>query len=870
MSLISVHYNKKCLDNLEQNLKLAIAKISNPSSFFKLSMSGALVDAAQGGLGSLAQFGQKYVEDNAEAIAFTAFEALPSKYKDPIRQELDNILQSIVSALLVNQAFVIIMMKFVAEGGIEKLDEKLARTRELKELLTSLNNALVVLAAGPQSYNNYLAKLRSAAADLAKARQKVGTVAAQYKSRAVFLTKVYEQAKGHVRDAQKKIKPTESNPFVTPFLKSKSPAEFVSSSATANLQLFSTKVTAGLVDVEKFSDEAIDVAVHLRDVLKKVKDAPIPFLESGVKSPTGSDFKKVLDDIGSLVELFFKMQSLSGDTQKQIVTIELSIEDSYLKLVEQEKLRRQQENSTRYAQIDADSISAAADKTNQLQISASGKTGISASPQNKLKSVSAVILESSSFLSEILSGDRKVLTGFILGREKEAEARMEELSSASKNILEITKNLPTVLSSLRKTEESLKILGNKAKKSFKDLGDAAEIAHKNVETSNSSTVLLGKNLLASYGVPVEKEQVEAIAAIPRITKRIIETMRDYDVILNAINGYLASFLGGSSLFYEPLSKYIQDTIVFQLESILGDIKSIEGSILATTDSAKGSPNPVVVTSQSYKWAVDIFMLIEKMKLAQVADKLGLDKVLSDFRAYSTARDTLLSMDNLGSGASVLQAKDAQEDVALFSRQLAQFLLRANGSIATGKVSPGVLSLGKSIIRRLDLTTQRDGQIKQVLTTFVNTEFAGEEELRRLLDSISDKLSKNGLDRAADLFKGGDFKNLFKMDSKSATYVGFALQGIAALIDCFDTDFDRLRLNAVRRGLDRDLDLIKIKLDFDFDLAIFDNLKGCLKFKSDAKLFGAKELLCQLVTAKGIGKVLDALSDLVSFNEVTTP
>ena len=103
-----------------------------------------------------------------------------------------------------------------------------------------------------------------------------------------------------------------------------------------------------------------------------------------------------------------------------------------------------------------------------------------------------------------------------------------------------------------------------------------------------------------------------------------------------------------------------------------------------------------------------------------------------------------------------------------------------------------------------------------------------------------------------------------MNARTATYVGYGLQGIALLKDCFETNEEKEEMTKVQRELEREQDLANLEIDFNFQLAIQANLDLCLRVEGLAGVFNLKEFLCGLADDLGADDLFNSINDLVGF------
>lgn len=233
-------------------------------------------------------------------------------------------------------------------------------------------------------------------------------------------------------------------------------------------------------------------------------------------------------------------------------------------------------------------------------------------------------------------------------------------------------------------------------------------------------------------------------------------------------------------------------------------------------------------------------------------------------AFVQSVNNLKSLGTVSSGSAALIANEAQEDVAIFAGQLLVFLLKATNAVVSNTMEQAAISQARGFIKRCDLVTERDAVIKSYLQAFIDYPIDDEGALSALFDGLKSALKSMGLDKMADMLDEGKFQEMFGADSKSATYIGAALLAISLLKECFDNEADQAALSEIENEIQADADLINIKISFDFDLAILKNIEDCLNLNALAGMLNAKELICGLLEAAGVGSLFTKLKDLLSF------
>lgn len=621
---ISKHFSDKCFDALQENIRITLEKLASPADLFNFEISGALVDATKSVLsGGLDAFHDDFVKETAIRAAGSAIEGVGALYPDlyeNINKSLNTVFNIINFAYLAQNNMILFMMKIVARNIINQIESKESRIDKLKDLLTQLYNIMLTARNGDPIYDEYLAQLKAALAELISARANVQLVKSTLQSSNIYLSQRYDTAKSQVSSALSKVRPTNTNPLISPFLQ-----------------------------------------------------------DGGEVSTDGT------------------------------------------------------------------------------------------------------------------------LGGAVAGA---AEAATRPYAQA------------------------------------------------------------GAFLLDTAGVPNSKEQFENLMQIPAITGEIINTMRDYAGTVSSINGMLSAFYVGiaglETAFYDSLSKYAQE----HLQRILNDMDSVQRSMGAVLNVR--SPNPTKVMTKAFEWTIKLSQTLSLMKILPSAALSKANIAAGEIGMYENTIALLKKLDNVSADGATLFAEDAKENVGLLEQQLLPLLLRANAQMVTLTIQDSVLALNKTLITRMAITKNRDTQIKTILQAFVDYPLAYETELAKAIEGANAILKKAGLNRAADLLATGDLSAFFEMNAKTASYVGAALNAMAFLKDCFDTEEERAKHNGIQSELESDMDLLNIQVGFNLDLRFFQNLEECLRVEGLVKMFDIEEYLCGLAESAGLGKAFDAINDVVRF------
>lgn len=209
---LGVYFAKKCLDKMQENVALTLAKLSDPMSLVKVNVSGAIVDAAAGGLGSLADFAGDYIKSHAEQIALFALQASGAETK--ILDALNVVYNMIAAAAMAQNDLIMMFMKNVARSAVIEIDKKKAIIDDLKIKIQALYNALVILCAGNPVWEKYLAQLRQALIDLETSRQEIVLVRNTLGLSDRYLGRTFDTARSRLIKTKLLVKPLENNPYL--------------------------------------------------------------------------------------------------------------------------------------------------------------------------------------------------------------------------------------------------------------------------------------------------------------------------------------------------------------------------------------------------------------------------------------------------------------------------------------------------------------------------------------------------------------------------------------------------------------------------------------------------------------------------------
>lgn len=366
----------------------------------------------------------------------------------------------------------------------------------------------------------------------------------------------------------------------------------------------------------------------------------------------------------------------------------------------------------------------------------------------------------------------------------------------------------------------------------------------------------GSGLSDTFPFPTTEQQWQASVAIGKLSGQILSTLQSYAEATARVNALVAAFQIGLDTVSSEIPTFYKNYILSLLDASKGRVDTLTASMALAVNGSETAiskpiagfrPNSLTTTVLSLNWIMDINLILQGYKLIPAAQlsKLNYDKAAVD--VYNNIVAQLRRMDDLKSGLAILKMKDGQEDMGDLETQILLLLMEANNAITSASVRKGILQLSRTTLGRLELSLVRDDQIFNLMQKFWFTELPLQDTLNQVFDGLIKVLDNAGLDRMKDVLMGGDFKKLFNLKGRDATYVGAALAAISALKKCFKTGPERDKIANIEADLNADADLLNITFTINFDLAIFKNLESCLQLNSLADFFKIKQSLCGILT-----------------------
>jgi len=381
-----------------------------------------------------------------------------------------------------------------------------------------------------------------------------------------------------------------------------------------------------------------------------------------------------------------------------------------------------------------------------------------------------------------------------------------------------------------------------------------------VKTMEKGLAYFGAGLSDSFPFPTTEQKWQAMVAVNKISGNLIKSLKGYFELTARINLMIASFQTGVDDITSAITGIFQKFVLNLLAANITRVEDLADSMATTLNGApeaksgpikdpkspsgKFTPNSLTVTTMSFQWIMDINLIFSAYKLipTKQLEALTLNQGAVDFYKYICR--TLKGMGNQRSGLALLKMSEGQELISDLETQVLALVLEANAATVTGSVNRGILSLCRTVLSRLELSFVTDHNIYVLMEKFYYTPLPDASSLNQSYGSLGANFKAFGGDRALACLASGDFKTLFKMSGKDASYVGAALAALSFLKKCLGKKFN-WKLLDLESDLLSDLDLLTIEFSINFDLSILKNLLVCLKLTDLAGLFDPLELLCAI-------------------------
>lgn len=353
-------------------------------------------------------------------------------------------------------------------------------------------------------------------------------------------------------------------------------------------------------------------------------------------------------------------------------------------------------------------------------------------------------------------------------------------------------------------------LSTKFEQVKQDLEAAADLIEP--DDDDPDVKFTDSGLLAGVGIPSEPQQLTVLLSVPQLVGDVLQAADGYFISVFRINALLLAFITGEEKCSRSTSQKLKNYTLDTLESLITKLdtlndkmaREINGSTEARQAPIPGfEPDPVGVSGRALGWLFELRTIIEYLSFVPGDSLEAVSTSQSALDKYNEAVEALKLLDGETRAGAVLTATDGREEVGQLEQQITTFVLAALQAIVDAEVADEILALGRTLLIRLDLSLELDQQIREAILPFAQADLGFTQALEKAGNSIYSLLDEFGLDRAKDLLERGGFEEFFNLNSKTATFAGAALVGIAVLKECLSTTEDRQQLDDAERVIQRE-------------------------------------------------------------------
>ncbi len=322
-----------------------------------------------------------------------------------------------------------------------------------------------------------------------------------------------------------------------------------------------------------------------------------------------------------------------------------------------------------------------------------------------------------------------------------------------------------------------------------------------------------EGLFANVGIPTDSQQLAIILAIPKLAKQTILATKGYLEITAQINGLIVAYLAAVDTLSAVSSDKIKNYTIGMLDSVNESLASLTSEMALGLNGSESAfnqpiagfrPKPIPVSSSALGWLIQVKAIIGQLELIprDALTTLNLDATVTG--AYRQSVEQIQGFGTLREGDAILRVTEGQEQIGLIETQITQFTLASLGAIVSGSIAANVLPLGRTVLSYLDLSRRNDQRLRQAIQPFVGATLPQNDLVTRLGNGIFNMLDEMGLDKAADLLRGGAFQDFFALTTRTATYAGYALAVISELKSCVSETENVNVLERAEREIERDV------------------------------------------------------------------
>lgn len=209
---LAIYLFEKCKKKMIENIALITKKLSEEDGLISANASGALVDAAKGGMGPLAAFAKNYVTQNADALLFAALDA--TGLEKQMTEAFAFFQNALASAFMAQNNIIYRMVKEIAWSCMEALAAKDEKLVAIAESTRELYAALASLVGAPDYWKDYHAHLREALRLVVSTQGDLTLVYNTFSRKDYWLTRKFDASITKLEQARDLITPKQNNPAV--------------------------------------------------------------------------------------------------------------------------------------------------------------------------------------------------------------------------------------------------------------------------------------------------------------------------------------------------------------------------------------------------------------------------------------------------------------------------------------------------------------------------------------------------------------------------------------------------------------------------------------------------------------------------------
>jgi hypothetical protein len=209
---LALYLTEKCRKKMEDNITYISQKLAHPETIINFNASGALVDAAAGGLAGLYAFAKDYVKQNSDSLIFAAMDA--TGLEKSMSEALAKFQNYLAAAYMAQNNLIYKMTQELAITAMEELSKKDAKLNSLAEKVKELYVALASLVGAPDYWADYYSTLRQAMGIVASTRTDLQLVYSTLSKKNYWLQKKFDGTVTKLETARALITPKTNNPAI--------------------------------------------------------------------------------------------------------------------------------------------------------------------------------------------------------------------------------------------------------------------------------------------------------------------------------------------------------------------------------------------------------------------------------------------------------------------------------------------------------------------------------------------------------------------------------------------------------------------------------------------------------------------------------